>query len=406
MLGQIANPAQADIVGALDYRQRKLEDDERKRKEIKMNQLIAEAMPGLNPDGKLFQIAQEDPQKYMMVAQVLGVPTNSGQLIQQTADDAAYLSSLPIRQSLEEANRIVMEREASGQNPGPIKKFLASAMRDGPKVAYEALQYMNGSLNNDADKARVQSSVNLPGGLTKTVDSRGNVAVRTAGGDVLKGEAAVKAIRDAEQRGVDLERDTYAAREGGKIDTQIEKRPELLDKETRATEDAKNATKTSKEYFDQLQNIQGNISNFDEGIRLLREEGANTGVLARRLPSLKASSQKLDNLKNRLGLDVVGGTTFGALSEKELQMAMDTGMPDNMKPEELATWFEQRRDAQQKLAGILDGAIQFLSIPGNSLADLREMQKSDTAGAQQGQPAQSSQNQPVGTPKAINWSDM
>lgn len=222
---------------------------------------------------------------------------------------------------------------------------------------------------------RVQSSQVLDNGTTVQVMNDGSTRVTDPQGKLLEGDKRAQAIRDAQQFGVDIQSQRAGGRAGAVLDTRIDKEPVLQDLTTRATKEAENVTKTSKEYFDQLQNIEGNIRNYAEGIRLIREEGANSGVIARRLPSLKAASQKLDNLRNRLGLDVVGSTTFGALSQSELDMALDTGMPNNLQPEDLAKWFEDRMNAQQKLADILDGAIQFLNVPGNSLADLRAMQK-------------------------------
>jgi hypothetical protein len=234
---------------------------------------------------------------------------------------------------------------------------------------------LNAAIPQDSTTVRVQSSQVLDDGTTVQVLTDGSTRVTDPNGRVVEGDQRAQAIRNAQQFGVDIQSQRAGGRAGAVLDTRIDKEPRLQDLTTRATKEAENVTKTSKEYFDQLQNIEGNIRNYAEGIRLIREEGANSGVIARRLPSLTAASQKLDNLRNRLGLDVVGGTTFGALSEAELAMALDTAMPNNLQPEQLAKWFEDRMTAQQKLADILDGAVQFLNVPGNSLADLRAMQK-------------------------------
>jgi len=248
------------------------------------------------------------------------------------------------------------------------------------------ISQLNAAIPQDSTTVRVQSSQVLDNGTTVQVLTDGSTRVTDPNGRVVEGDQRAQAIRDAQQFGVDIQSQRAGGRAGAVLDTRIDKEPRLQDLTTRATKEAENVTKTSKEYFDQLQNIEGNIRNYAEGIRLIREEGANSGVIARRLPSLTAASQKLDNLRNRLGLDVVGGTTFGALSEAELAMALDTAMPNNLQPEQLAKWFEDRMTAQQKLADILDGAVQFLNVPGNSLADLRAMQKQQrtTGGSGQG----------------------
>ena len=220
------------------------------------------------------------------------------------------------------------------------------------------------------NQSMVRSTENLPGGLTKTVMSDGSVRITNAAGETLQGQAAAEAVEDSRKLGIETERATYGAREVGKLDTQLDKKPLLEERITRSKENAKNATGQVKEYFGQLANIQTNIANYNEAINLI-DQGAGTGVIQGKLPSIRAASQKLDNVKNRLGLDVVSNTTFGALSEAELAFAIDTALPTNIEGEDLKQWLTQKRDAQQKLADYIDNAIQFLSIEGNSLQDLQ-----------------------------------
>lgn len=219
-------------------------------------------------------------------------------------------------------------------------------------------------------QSMVRSTENLPGGLTKTVMSDGTVRITNAAGETLQGAAAAKAVEDARKLGIETERQTYGARESGKLDEQLDKKALLEERVTRAKENAKNATGQIKEYFGQLGNIQANIANYNEAIKLI-DDGAETGPIAAKLPSVKAASVKLDNVIGRLGLDVIGNTTFGALSEAELKFALNTAGPGNLQGQELRQWFVDKRDAQQKLADYIDNAIQFLNIEGNSLADLQ-----------------------------------
>lgn len=145
----------------------------------------------------------------------------------------------------------------------------------------------------------------------------------------------------------------------------------IKDRVTRAQEDAKNATGQVREYFTQLGNIEANIANYAEAKRLVQEEGADTGAIASRMPSVRAAAVKLENLKNRLGLDVISNATFGALSEAEMGMALDTALPTGLEGPALVEWLDQKITAQQKLANYLNNAIQFLNVPGNSIADLQ-----------------------------------
>jgi hypothetical protein len=111
----------------------------------------------------------------------------------------------------------------------------------------------------------------------------------------------------------------------------------------------KEAVTRGSQAFDTLGNIKSEIGNFDKAIEAL-DEGAMTGPVVSNLPSFRASTIALNNAANRLGLNVIGAVTFGALSEAEMKLAMSTALPREMEGKELKNWLLERRRAQQKLA--------------------------------------------------------
>lgn len=79
LLGQIANSNMADIAGALDYRQKKMQEDEARRKEIKVQQVVGKALStGLREGSVLHELAMNDPARYMVVSKALGVDPANG----------------------------------------------------------------------------------------------------------------------------------------------------------------------------------------------------------------------------------------------------------------------------------------------------------------------------------------
>lgn len=142
------------------------------------------------------------------------------------------------------------------------------------------------------------------------------------------------------------------------------------------TKAAETAIKKSEEAFDKIAPIRQNISNYDEAMRLI-DEGAETGVVAARLPSVKQASIELDNLQGKLGLDVIGNTTFGALSEAELRFALSTALPKNLEGPALKSWLQRKKASQQKLLAYTERAATFLGTPGNTLADWVSLQRSE-----------------------------
>ena len=141
-----------------------------------------------------------------------------------------------------------------------------------------------------------------------------------------------------------------------------------------------NASKSvaqSQAMFEKLGDIAVNISNYTEAIRLVEVDGADTGPIMRLLPDINANAVKLSNVRKRLGLDVVGSVTFGALSESELDLALSTGMPDNLKPRALVQWLKDKKAAQQKLSDNMTEAAIYLGRDGNTISSFLSSKKAE-----------------------------
>ena len=141
---------------------------------------------------------------------------------------------------------------------------------------------------------------------------------------------------------------------------------------------ANQAIKLSGEAFDKLGTIRQAIPNLDEAM-LLVDQGAKTGPVVSKLPSVQQASMELDNLQGRLGLDVIGNTTFGALSADEVKFALNVALPKNLKGPALKAWLQRKKDSQVKLADYLEEAAIFLGTPGNTVADFLAEKKAASA---------------------------
>ena len=194
---------------------------------------------------------------------------------------------------------------------------------------------------------------------------------------------------------------------GKKVDTsQVAKSKGII----KATEDAaKAAIKLSTGFFNKIEPIRQNLINIDDAIRLI-DDGAATGPIISRLPSIRRASVELDTLQKKLGLDVIASTTFGALSEGEREFALSTALPSNLKGPDLKRWLQRKKIVQEKLINQLSDAATFLGTPGNTIADFIELQKLQDLEAQdpqqQGtaqQPAsqQEIQQQPAAQPQQV-----
>lgn len=151
MLGQIANPQIADIAGALDARQAKLDRDEKRRREIRTAQLVAEAIPGLREGSPLKELAKNDVQTFAFLAKTLGVPLNSGDAIQSISDDVHSISKIAATDpqgAIQFADTLRKQRQQMGMDTKKLDEWVTLAQQDEGK-AIRAMQVMDKSLNAD-----------------------------------------------------------------------------------------------------------------------------------------------------------------------------------------------------------------------------------------------------------------
>ena len=197
----------------------------------------------------------------------------------------------------------------------------------------------------------VQSSRQLDDGTTVMVMKDGTRRVLDPQGRLVEGEAAAQAIVQANKVGTALQGERAGARSGATL-----------------------AQGVAKEAFTTLGNIRSNITSLDKVAALLDKPGVSTGVIESQLPTWDASTIELRNMRSRLGLDVIGSVTFGALSEGELNLALDVALPTNLSPPDLKKWVLSKKAAQEKLAAYLSEQVIFLNIDGNTLGDWEQHQ--------------------------------
>lgn len=131
--------------------------------------------------------------------------------------------------------------------------------------------------------------------------------------------------------------------------------------------------KRAFEAYDQASQAGRSISTMNEAIAAI-DNGARSGLIENFLPNVTEASAALNNAMNRMGLDVISAVTFGALSEAEMRLAMETAAPRNLEPAALRQWLVEKRDAQAKAQEALLNAARYLSDPRNNIRDWIEMQ--------------------------------
>jgi len=219
----------------------------------------------------------------------------------------------------------------------------------------------------------------LPGGISVQTSTDGRKIVKDAADNVLTGQPAIDAINKAVTKENQQKVDVARGKEAAKLDEQISKGG----KAESVKASAKQAIKVSGEAFERLGGIKENITNIDKAISAI-DQGADTGFIADMFPSMKSSSIKLDTIQKQLGLDVISGATFGALSEGERAFAVSSALPSTLNEDELRAWLLDKRSAQNKMIKQLTEAATYLGTPGNNIAGFIE--KVNAESGQQAQP--------------------
>jgi hypothetical protein len=113
--------------------------------------------------------------------------------------------------------------------------------------------------------------------------------------------------------------------------------------------------------FKQANALRFQIDDFERAL-VASEEGAVSGVIGRYLPAFNAQTGILNSISNTLGISVINMATFGALSEREMKMAMRTNIDMNLGPLKLREMIIEQMNARSKLMDELYAAARRLSV--------------------------------------------
>jgi len=158
--------------------------------------------------------------------------------------------------------------------------------------------------------------------------------------------------------------DSYG--ETNKEKDERERQAKLLARdELKAAEMGEAAYDTAQDYFLQIDLFEQALATLRPPSEYKSEEEfkqALSGVLNSRLPSTNPNTSLLRGIQNQLGIRVINSATFGALSEKEMKMAMSTNLDLNLPADELIEMINAQIRVRRKLAmEFSDQALMLLT---------------------------------------------
>jgi hypothetical protein len=149
----------------------------------------------------------------------------------------------------------------------------------------------------------------------------------------------------------------------------------------RAESDTETITGARDEALEKLRNIDSQSGSLYAALQAL-DNGAKSGYIERYLPAFDAATASLREAANRLGLDIVSATTFGALSKGELDLSLRTALDINLPEAELRVLINNKIQAIEKTRNELLNAVLYLSAPGATVEEYTKnfiVKSSDTS---------------------------
>ena len=378
LFDQIANPAQADVVGSyekgrtrqLGIRQDDIAESQQQRllslqgRQDQARDMAGEVL-GQTIGGRLGDIAALDSETAQEFAKIMDIPISStgrlknfmgitiaatqlleGGMVEEAAavlaDEATKIESLTGQPA--EKLRIAQQAILSGDEEkingfmSVGRALLASRQNQGATGEMRNREALRKDLKSDDEEIRTSAAIALrlePGAIGSSAQTIADLGTSE---HVAESEAIIKErIKFADMTG---------ASRGKAIDSG----------------------------FETIAKINKNISNLERAITAI-DEGASTGAIESRFfPSFRKSTMQLEALRKELALDVIGAVTFGALSQGELDLAQEVALPTNLEPADLKKHIEGKIAAQEKLRGYYEAQIDHLDT-GGSLASFLRMKK-------------------------------
>ena len=367
ILGAIANPQLADVAGALDYRRAQMDKDEQKRKELRMNQLIAQAIPNMAEDSPLREIAVSDPQKFAMMAKVLKIPLNEGERFEQLRSRVGQLSALAEsdpREAYQYAQRIQAENQRTGIQDTNLDKWLQTVDKD-PVTGFNALHVMNQSLNpskkaEDFTLGEGQKRFNARGeeiaSVEKTYNPNAPENRPTANAQDLATYKAMKRAGDPDAEGFG-QSIGIVSKEGQKLSA-------FAEKAISDSSDAANVARSSAAKYTTLADNLRKASGMSGGLKstwgeYLKEQTGNQDEIT----ALRKEALGITNS------EAIASLPPGPATDRDIEMAKAPFPTEKSDPKYVADWLGAVSRLQQKKAEYAEFKAEFIAQTGSVRKD-------------------------------------
>ena len=377
LLGQIANPQMADIAGALDYRQKKMQEDEARRKEIKFQQIAGKALStGLKEGSVLHELAMNDPARYLMVSKALGVDPANGAEGMSMMDDISSIYGHTVQgteNGLGYVQSLIKTRGELGLDTKRLQDLYDQGVEN-PTVFKNTIDLMQKTFNPDKQGSNIGTynprdyTTDSWAEFTKTGDPSGlkryeSSQIVDIGGvktlvDKTTGERTAVTSLD------EVAGNTSTIKGAGKS----------------AEENAKDMQKYKTSLFDSINANSRMLNKYRFAIKQI-DDGAETGPIYNRLPNLKEQSILVDVVRKEIGMEILGSGLLGVNpTDKDVEFALTTAVPDNLRPDALKRELERRSQILDDLNAAQEEYYRLVDEEGYSKGDILKLAREKRQG--------------------------
>jgi hypothetical protein len=362
-----------------------------------VKQLAGEALQAGGGE-RLQELIGLDPEVGYALADAIGA-RNAKELNRFIADASIAENLFKTGNALQGRQFIQQSRDTAamiGSNTQTQDNLLRIFDTQGPQAALNNISAFTSVLNKskqvtssienrESEAQALVGSIDPRTGEVFTLDTAKQALVRLDSGIDPRAGSDTAAIRAATDPvlGDQITRqqsNEASAIEIAKLTAQGELAPRIEGDKTTATRQADLSANVVEGSFESIGKANRSIRNIDTAIKAI-DDGASTGFVQNLFPSITTASIELRQIKNELGLDVIGSVTFGALSEGELALALDTALPPLSGPA-LRNFLVRKKEAQKKLISNMQEAVTFLSKPGSTISDFIALKGSAEDSAQ------------------------
>jgi len=390
LLSQIANPQMADIAGAIDFREKRLQEEQKRQKDAKMKELMGQAIPHLREGSVLQEMAKEDPERFMLFTKAVGIPIDQAGQLDQMSKDVRQISKIMATDpegAISYADSLAAEREKMGLDTSKIRSWVDLARTDSGKAG-RAMTMLDESLNSDliaaekdakrkADLAERGMKVDERQVAAQEVAARQQSAASsrpTANAQDLATYKAMKAAGDPDAEGF--------GRSIGIISKEGEKLSAFAEKAIADSADAANVSRSSAAKYTTLADNLRNATKMSGGLK---------GTWGEWVKEQTGNQDELTALrKEALGItnsEAIASLPPGPATDRDIEMAKAPFPTEKSDPKYVADWLSAVSRLQQKKAEYAEFKADFISKNGTVRGDGKSLSAAWKEAQKQAAPA-------------------